>query len=139
MPTSDQRPSSPFDSSDDASPPAGAPTWSSIASMPSLAPLPGVTMWPTTGERIMLNFVRLEPGAIVPMHHHHHEQARTVLEGSIVLTIEGETRELGPGDAYIAPANARHGATSPNGCLVVDVFSPPREDYSIPADPAKES
>jgi quercetin dioxygenase-like cupin family protein len=96
-------------------------------------------MWPTAGERIMLNFVRLEPGVIVPMHHHPHEQAGTVLEGSIVLTIEGETRELGPGDAYVAPANARHGATTPNGCLVVDVFSPPREDYLISANAGEQS
>lgn len=108
--------------------------WGNIDSMPSLSPLPGVTMWPATGTRMMINFVRLEPGAEVPLHNHHHEQGGTVIEGTILLTIDEETRELRPGDVYIAPPHSIHGATAgPEGCLVLDIFSPPREDYAIPS------
>ncbi len=108
--------------------------WGNIKSMASLNPIPGVTMWPTAGEKMMINFVRIEPGAEVPMHHHPHEQGGTVIEGMIVMTIDGETRELRPGDVYIAPPESIHGATAgPDGCLVVDIFAPPREDYIIPS------
>ncbi|MCA9860738.1 MAG: cupin domain-containing protein [Thermomicrobiales bacterium] len=119
--------------------PAGEPTasvfWGSIGTMPSINPLPGVTMWPAAGTNMMINFVRIEPGAEVPLHAHPHEQGGTVIEGIINMTIEGETRELRTGDVYLAPPHAVHGATAgPDGCLVVDIFSPPREDYIIPAE-----
>lgn len=104
--------------------------WANIESMPKLDPRPGVTMWPLGGEHFMINFVRIEPGAEVPLHHHLNEQGGTVIEGTIIMTIDGETRELRVGDAYIAPPNSVHGATGgPAGCLVIDVFAPPREDY----------
>lgn len=107
--------------------------WANIASMPSLNPLAGVTMYPVAGEKMMINFVRIEPGAEVPLHSHAHEQGGTVIEGIINMTIDGETRALRAGDVYIAPPHVEHGATAgPDGCLVVDVFAPPREDYRIP-------
>jgi quercetin dioxygenase-like cupin family protein len=77
----------------------------------------------------------MEPVAVVPSHHHPHEQGGTVLEGLLILTIDGETRELRKGDAFIAPSHAVHSARSgPEGCLVVDVFAPPREDYILPPE-----
>ena len=112
----------------------GSAIWANIDSMPSLQPREGVTMWPATGTNLMINFVRLEPRAEVPLHEHHHEQGGTVIEGSIFMTIDGETRELRLGDVYIAPPHSIHGAIAgPEGCLVVDVFSPPREDYAAPS------
>jgi quercetin dioxygenase-like cupin family protein len=115
--------------------PLSPPIWANIDTMRSLSPLPGITMWPVSGSNVMINFVRLEPNAVVPLHHHHHEQAGTVIEGMIVLTIDGETRELRQGDAYVAAPHALHGAQGgPDGCLVVDVFSPPREDYILPPE-----
>ena len=109
--------------------------WSNIETMRSIRPLPGVTMWPASGVNLMMNFVRIEPGGEVPVHRHPHEQAGTVIEGAIFMTIDGETRELQVGDCYIAPPHSLHGASAgPAGCLVVDVFSPPREDYLPPAE-----
>ena len=111
-----------------------AAIWGNIASMPSLSPRSGITMWPITGTNMMINFVRIEPCAEVPLHHHPHEQGGTVIEGTILMTIEGETREMRAGDVYIAPPHSVHGATAgPEGCLVVDIFAPPREDYIIPS------
>lgn len=108
--------------------------WGTIDSMPFITPRPGVTMWPASGTNMTINFVRIEPGAEVPLHQHPHEQGGTVLEGTILMTIDGETREMRAGDVYIAPPDSMHGATAgPDGCLVVDIFSPPREDYAIPS------
>jgi quercetin dioxygenase-like cupin family protein len=113
-----------------AEPPAFAPVWGSQSSLPGFSPVPGVTMQCLTGGKLMLNFVRLEPGAVVPTHHHLHEQAGTVLEGVIFLTVGDETRPLRLGDAYVIPPNVPHSATTDGqGCLVIDVFTPPREDY----------
>lgn len=82
----------------------------------------------------MVNWVRLEPNGTVPDHSHPHEQIGLVLEGEIDMTIGGETRRIGPGVAYIIPGGVRHAGTGgPEGCLVLDIFSPPRADYAAMA------
>lgn len=132
MPHEPQR--SPFLDDGAPSPEAATrtPVWAHRDTIRSLSPIPGVTMSPLTGEKLMFNFVRIEPGAVVPIHHHPHEQAGTVLEGTLIMTIGDETRHLTYGDAYVAPPHVPHGATTDEqGCLVLDVFSPPREDYII--------
>ena len=91
---------------------------------------PGVqlrTMW---GERIMVSMVDLEPGAQVPAHTHPHEQMGMVLEGALTMTIGGETRDLKAGDVYLAPPGIEHSVSTGNvATRVMDIFSPPREDY----------
>lgn len=126
---------SPFADSGGSTPDAApaSPIWAHRDSIPSLSPTSGVSMSPISGEKLMFNFVKIEPGAVVPIHHHPHEQAGTVLEGTLIMTIGDETRHLTYGDAYIVPPDIPHGATTDDqGCLVIDVFSPPREDYIIP-------
>lgn len=106
------------------------PTWTSKRNLPGFSPLPGITMQPMTGSRIMLSWVTIEPESEVPLHQHPHEQVGFVLEGELELTIGEETRRLKPGDAYTIPPELPHAArTGAIGCLVIDVFSPPREDY----------
>ena len=91
---------------------------------------PGVRIGPVWGDRIMLAFLDFEPDSVVEQHNHPHEQMGTVLEGTLELTIAGETHTLGPGDAYLIPSNVLHAARSgPEPCRVVDVFSPPRDEY----------
>ena len=83
-----------------------------------------------TGGRIMFSFVHLGPGGTVEMHHHPHEQCGYILEGSLMMTIGDETRELRPGDAYTIPGGVPHMAIGgPEGGLALDVFSPVRDDY----------
>ena len=106
------------------------PVWTSKAEVPGFSPLPGITMQPMTGGRIMLSWVTIEPESEVPLHQHPHEQVGFVLEGELELTIGEETCLLRPGDAYTIPPELPHAArTRATGCLVVDIFSPPREDY----------
>ena len=83
----------------------------------------------TDGERMMLLEVRIAAGAVVAMHTHPHEQTGRLLSGRLRLEIDGETHDLEPGDAWIIPADVPHEATGIEDCLVVEVFSPPREDY----------
>lgn len=101
-----------------------------IAGLPGFRPLEGVHMSVMAGARMMANWVRLEPGAVVPDHDHPHEQIGLVIEGEITMTIGEESRRIGPGTAYIVPGGVRHsGAGGPSGCLVLDIFGPPRADY----------
>lgn len=101
-----------------------------IASLPGFNPAPGIQMNVMTGGAMMANWVRIEAGAGVPTHAHPHEQIGLVLEGAIEMTIDGETRTLTPGHAYTIPGHLPHSAVGgPNGCVVLDVFSPPREEY----------
>ncbi|HXG76874.1 MAG TPA: cupin domain-containing protein [Gaiellaceae bacterium] len=90
----------------------------------------GVSGRPLFGERGMLNLIRFEPGATVPLHSHPHEQLGIVLEGMQALVVDGTAYELGPLEAYVLPGGVEHSAyCGPEGALVLDVFVPVREDY----------
>ncbi len=93
--------------------------------------LPGVIRRTlTAGDKMMLIEVHLEPGAVVPMHTHPHEQTGYVVSGSMRLQIGAETLDVNPGDAYMIPGGAEHEATAlGQRTVIVDVFSPPREEY----------
>jgi unsaturated pyranuronate lyase len=91
---------------------------------------PGVTGRPLFGEGAMLNLIRFEPGATVPLHSHPHEQLGVVLEGMQALVVDGIAHEFGPLEAYALPGGVEHSAyCGPDGALVLDVFQPVREDY----------
>jgi quercetin dioxygenase-like cupin family protein len=84
-----------------------------------------------TGANASLALVELQPDAIVPEHRHEHEQLGMCLEGSIIFTVDGERRELGPGGTWRIPSNLSHDAVAgPDGAVVVDIFSPVRADWS---------
>jgi quercetin dioxygenase-like cupin family protein len=90
---------------------------------------PGVRAKPLFGDGAMLNLLEFEPNATVAAHDHPHEQLGLVIEGTLVLRIDGIDHELGPGDAYQIPGGVEHAAwTSDVGCRVLDVFQPVRED-----------
>ncbi|NWJ48564.1 MAG: cupin domain-containing protein [Chloroflexi bacterium] len=95
----------------------------------------GIKMQLFSGENVMMSFVTLEPGALVPLHSHPHEQMGTVLEGEFIFYIGGLAEENGKrvtkGDIYLAPGGVLHAARSigDKPCLTLDIFGPIREDY----------
>ena len=90
----------------------------------------GVSGQPLFGEGGMLNLIRFEPDATVPLHSHPHEQLGIVLEGMQALVVDGITHELEPFEAYVLPGGVEHSAyCGPEGALVLDIFTPVREDY----------
>jgi quercetin dioxygenase-like cupin family protein len=82
-----------------------------------------------TGDRLMVTRMRYETGMTVPAHTHEHEQAGYVVSGRYRQTAGGETNELGPGDSYAIPGGIEHGFEVLEGGLVIDVFTPPREEF----------
>jgi quercetin dioxygenase-like cupin family protein len=91
---------------------------------------PGVQIRTFWADQMLLSLVDLAANATVPMHNHPHEQAGTVLNGRLKMTIAGETRWLEPGDTYIIPGGVDHMAvTGDEPCRALDVFSPVRDAY----------
>lgn len=107
------------------------PAFFNISDLPSFSPVDGITMQALIGDRMMANWVWLDPDTVMPEHDHPNEQIGVVLQGALELTMDGEVRNVTPGMTYIVPGGVRHkGVAGPEGCLVLDIFSPPREEYA---------
>lgn len=120
----------PYDDATDATSPAFPAAFYKLDQLEEVALFDGISARFITGARAMFSFVRLAPGKTVPFHQHPHEQLGHVIEGSMLLTIGDDERELRPGDAYAIPGGVQHCATGgSDGCLALDVFAPPREEY----------
>jgi len=94
--------------------------------------LPGVQLKTLVhGDRTLLTEVRLAAGAVVPEHAHPHEQTGYLVSGRLRFTVAGEAVEVGPGDSWSLPGDQPHAATALEDTVVVEVFSPVREDYLL--------
>nr|WP_315157836.1 cupin domain-containing protein [uncultured Flavobacterium sp.] len=80
-------------------------------------------------ERVMLVNVQFEKGAVGVLHEHYHTQVTYIAEGIFEVTIDGETQTLQAGDSFYIPPHAIHGVVCLEAGLLVDVFSPMREDF----------
>ena len=87
-------------------------------------------------ERVTLALIELAPSAVVPEHSDESEQVGFLVEGSMTFTIGGEVGEVVPGSSWRILANVPHSvAAGPDGAALIEVFSPPRHDWSaIPQD-----
>lgn len=81
------------------------------------------------GGSLMTCEFTLEAGVEIPEHTHPHEQIGYIASGKVRIIVDGESNDLGPGDCYYAPSDVKHGAQVLERAVVVDTFSPPRDDY----------
>lgn len=105
-------------------------TWTVPADLAPLGMGPGITFRPSVGRNLLVNLVRMEPGARAARHNHDEEQASYVLEGLIEIEVSGERRRVVAGELVIIPSNAPHEVWIPEGtgaATVLDVFAPPRQ------------
>jgi len=103
--------------------------WSDV---PSEQVKPDISRRLITGERIMLAQVELQRGCVVPQHAHVHEQMTYVLDGCLRLTVGADgavSHDLRAGMVIRLPSNVPHAAVALEDTRVLDVFSPPREDW----------
>lgn len=80
-------------------------------------------------DKVMMVNVRFEKGGVGAMHNHHHSQVTHVSEGLFEVTIGEEKKVLGKGDSFYIPSNVMHGVICLEEGMLVDVFSPMREDF----------
>lgn len=81
------------------------------------------------GERTLLAEFLLKRGSIIPRHAHPYEQTGYLISGHMVFTVGNERHEAQVGDGWCIPMNTEHGAEVLKDSVVVEVFSPVREDY----------
>lgn len=91
---------------------------------------PGVDIYTTFCERMMMSLVEMEPHAVVEEHSHPHEQVGLMLEGEAEFTIGGERRHVTAGQMWRIPGGVVHKVVAgPRPVRALDVFNPPRDDY----------
>lgn len=94
---------------------------------------PGLTTRIFAGEQAMLSVVSFAPHAEGTLHSHPEEQWGVMLEGDGLRTQGGEEIPVKAGDFWRTPGNVEHTLKAgPNGAKVLDVFSPPRDEYRKP-------
>ena len=80
-------------------------------------------------ESLMLVRVQFEKGGVGTLHSHPHVQITHVESGSFEVEINGEKKILKAGDVFYVPPHALHGAVCLEAGVLIDVFSPMREDF----------
>ena len=101
-----------------------------IETIPANEVVPGCRLRTPYGQNLMLSYLEMDEGAVIPMHDHPHEQGGMLLKGTLELTIGDETQVVQPGSMFLIPPGVPHKAVAIGGpATVLDVFSPIREDY----------
>jgi quercetin dioxygenase-like cupin family protein len=80
-------------------------------------------------DKVMLVKAKFEKGAIGTMHQHPHTQVTYVRGGAFEMTIGNETKIIKDGDGFYVPPNTLHGVVCLEPGILVDAFSPMREDF----------
>lgn len=80
-------------------------------------------------DQIMLVKAKFEAGAVGTLHEHHHVQVTYVESGVFEMTIGEEKKIIRKGDGYYVPPHAIHGCVCVEPGILIDVFSPFREDF----------
>jgi len=81
------------------------------------------------GPELMTVRVWFDEGAEGYQHQHPHTQVSYVESGEFIATIDGETKTLKTGDSFYVAPNKSHGAVCTKAGVLIDIFSPLREDF----------
>ncbi|MBI4573213.1 MAG: cupin domain-containing protein [candidate division NC10 bacterium] len=91
---------------------------------------PGAEIRVASGDKIMLSFVEIKPGGVIPRHSHPHEQGGICLDGAMEFIIGGETRIVRKGEGWMIPGGVLHSVRAlETGARALDIFYPHREEY----------
>jgi quercetin dioxygenase-like cupin family protein len=81
------------------------------------------------GTNEMLVRWEFTKGAVAERHSHPHEQIVVMVHGRLRLIV-GETEMImGSDDIVVIPPNTPHEAQALEDTVVIDIFSPPRQDF----------
>ncbi|NLL24201.1 MAG: cupin domain-containing protein [Spirochaetales bacterium] len=77
----------------------------------------------------MLCELHFEKGAVGSLHSHPHEQISYVVSGAFEFDINGVKKIVRAGDSLYKEPNVVHGAVCLEEGILLDFFSPMREDF----------
>ncbi|MBN1975830.1 MAG: cupin domain-containing protein [Anaerolineae bacterium] len=69
-------------------------------------------------ENQAITLVEMEPGGVQHVHSHEPEQIYYILEGSGLMTVDGERRQVEAGDCIYFPSFANHGLENTGGTVL---------------------
>lgn len=81
------------------------------------------------GDDLMQVMVFFEKGAVGAMHSHPHTQLTNVLSGKFEFTIDGEVKIVKAGDTLYKTPYIPHGCVCLEKGVLLDTFTPCREDF----------
>jgi quercetin dioxygenase-like cupin family protein len=81
------------------------------------------------GEKITVARFRFDKGNQVAMHHHANDQITIVQSGAVRMVVAGEEMQLKAGDMMHVPPDVPHGNEALEDTVIIEVFSPVREDW----------
>jgi Uncharacterized conserved protein, contains double-stranded beta-helix domain len=80
-------------------------------------------------NQIMMVLVKFEKGALGAPHHHFHTQATYCVSGKFEFESEGVRQVIDAGDGVYIEPNLLHSAVCIEEGMLIDTFSPVREDF----------
>jgi quercetin dioxygenase-like cupin family protein len=86
------------------------------------------------GPDIMNCRIWFESGSAGDIHDHVHSQSTFIESGRFRAHIDGKEQIIGPGDSVYIEPNVRHGITCIEAGVLLDSFSPVREDFLVSGD-----
>ncbi len=95
-----------------------------------------ITRQVIAGENEMVVRWEFRKGGFAARHKHPHEQIVMMVSGRLRLAVGDEETVLGLGDIVVVPPNVPHEAEALEDTVVIDLFSPPREDFLSNEAPA---
>ena len=81
------------------------------------------------GPDLMVVRVWFAKGSVGSVHSHPHSQSTYVESGKFEVLIDGEKRVLEAGDGFYIAPHLDHGAVCLEEGVLIDTFSPVREDF----------
>jgi quercetin dioxygenase-like cupin family protein len=73
--------------------------------------------------------LRIAKGAVVPAHRHVNEQLAMVEQGALKFDLDGEQILVSAGQALAIPSGVPHGVEAMEDSVVMDLFTPRRQDW----------
>jgi quercetin dioxygenase-like cupin family protein len=92
----------------------------------------------TSGATMYQMRAELDAGSRLPEHSHPQEQIAHVISGRMRMFVAGIPQEMTAGDAVYLPSNVPHRVETLEDTVVIDTFSPPRDDYLALDEKARE-
>ena len=80
-------------------------------------------------DKLFLAEHEMVKGWVGKLHSHPHEQIVYVVHGHLKVTCQGKSFDVRTGDTFVVRGGVEHGASAVEDSLVIDVFTPCREDY----------
>jgi len=80
-------------------------------------------------DKLFLAEHRMRKGWQGALHSHPHEQIVYIVSGHLKVKCDGREYDVRGGDSFLVRGGVEHGASAVEDSVVIDVFTPCREDY----------